>query len=82
MEVNKLTEKCILGFDHGDYENRVDFVVSEGFLKDQEAQMTNQDLARTFLGVLQIEEEDFNRRLNELAPDGNKTSEAENGNNQ
>ena len=57
----------MLGFDHDDYEDRVDFEVSAKFLRDE---MTDEALVLTFLGVLQIEGEEFDTRLKELIGNG------------
>lgn len=52
-----------LGFDHDDYEDRVDYQVRGAF---QQGSLAVEDLYRTFLGVLPIDGEDFSARLVEL----------------
>lgn len=56
-------EKVALGFDHDDYEDRVDFSVRGKF---KEGSLSHEDLYRTFLGVLAPDRESFEKRLSEL----------------
>ncbi len=49
-----------LGFDHDEYEDRVDFAVMRGF---RDGRMSHDDLTRTFLGVLHLKKEEFEERL-------------------
>lgn len=56
-------EERTLGFDHDDYEDRIDYHVRGAF---QQGSLATGDLYRTFLGVLPIDREDFARRLIEL----------------
>ena len=65
IEASTFSEKDTLGFDHEDYENRVDFSITAGF---RNGGMQDKDLAHTFLGVLQLEKDEFNNRLKELTP--------------
>ena len=52
-----------LGFDHEEYEDRVDFAVVRNF---QHGRLSQEALARTFLSVLQLEKDDFESRLSSL----------------
>ena len=52
-----------LGFDHDEYEDRVDFAVVRNF---QHGRLSQEALARTFLSVLQLEKDDFESRLSSL----------------
>ena len=54
-----------LGFDHDDYEDRVDYRVS---VKLQRGELNQKDLFRCYLGVLAIDAETHKRRLSELLP--------------
>ncbi|MXV74396.1 hypothetical protein F4Z99_08970 [Candidatus Poribacteria bacterium] len=74
VEANKFGEEDTLGFDHDEYEDRVDFEVSPDFLGDK---MTDEDLASTFLGVLQIEVEKFEARLAKLTSNGSLSDKKE-----
>ena len=65
IQARRFSEKDTLGFDHEDYEDRVDFSIMPHF---QSGPMEKNDLARTFLGVLQLEENDFKKYLKELTP--------------
>lgn len=49
-----------LGYDHDDHEDRVDYHVLYAF---QQGKLSPEDLYRTFLGVLSIDEVDFTERL-------------------
>ncbi|NUN13340.1 MAG: AAA family ATPase [Myxococcales bacterium] len=49
-----------LGFDHDDYEDRVDYHVRGEF---QQGKLSREDLCRTFLGVLTIDNDKFAQRL-------------------
>ena len=66
IQASNFSEKDTLGFDHNDYEYRVDFSITPEF---QNGGMKKDDLIRTFLGVLQIEQDDFDTRLKELMGD-------------
>ena len=67
IQANKFSEKETLGFDHNDYEDQVDFSITPDF---QNGEMKERNLVRTFLGVLQIKQEDFDLRLKELTDEG------------
>ncbi len=66
IKADKFSEKDTLGFDHSEYEDRVDFNITPNF---QNGGIEPDDLVRTFLGVLQIEQGDFDTRLKELMGD-------------
>ena len=65
IQADTFSEKDTLGFDHDDYEDRVDFSIAPKF-QNTEEKMNQNDLVRTFLGVLQLKQEDFDKRLKEL----------------
>jgi 5-methylcytosine-specific restriction endonuclease McrBC GTP-binding regulatory subunit McrB len=52
-----------LGFDHDDYENRIDYRVRGAFAQGS---VSNEDLYRTFLGILAVDGATFDQRLGEL----------------
>jgi len=52
-----------LGFDHDDFEDRVDHQVRSAF---QRGTLSQEDLYRTFLGVLALDADTFTQRLAEL----------------
>ena len=52
-----------LGFDHDDYEDRVDYQVRGAF---QRGDLSPEDLYRTFLGVLALDAASYQDRLAEL----------------
>ena len=52
-----------LGFDHDDYEDRVDYSVRGAFAQGS---LTKEDLCRTFLGMLTLDGATFDQRLVEL----------------
>jgi len=52
-----------LGFDHDDYEDRIDYQVRGAF---QRGTLSHEDLCRTFLGVLALDGATFAQRLTEL----------------
>ena len=71
VKASRFSEKNSLGFDPDEYEDRVDFAVSEDFLsRDRDRMTDNAPLARTFLGVLQIEGDELERRSVELTGSG------------
>lgn len=59
-------EVATLGFDHDDYEDRVDYHVRGAF---QRGSLSPEDLYRTFLGVLALDKDTFAQRLAELQAD-------------
>lgn len=56
-------EKQTLGFDHDDYEDRVDYRVRGAF---QNGTLSQEDLYRTFLGILALDKTAFDQRLTAL----------------
>lgn len=56
-----------LGFDHDDYEDRVDYRVRAAF---QSGNLSEADLYRTFLGVLALDAASYEDRLAELVTPG------------
>lgn len=56
-------ERYTLGFDHDDYEDRVDYRVRGAF---QSGTLSQADLYRTFLGVLALDGPAFDQRLTAL----------------
>ena len=63
IQASNFSEKDTLGFNHDEYEDRVDFSITPDF---QSGEIEQEDLVRTFLGVLQIEQGDFDMRRKEL----------------
>ncbi len=63
IQASNFSEMDTLGFDHNEYEDRVDFSITPDF---QNGGMEEDDLVRTFLGVLQIKQDDFDTRFKEL----------------
>ena len=51
VQARPFPEVHTLGFDHDEYEERLDFAVVRGF---QEGRLSRQDLIRTFVSVLQL----------------------------
>lgn len=71
MKASRFLEKNSLGFNLDEYEDRVDFSVSEDFLlRDRDKMTDDAPLARTFLGVLQIKGDELKRRSGELTGSG------------
>ena len=73
IQADTFSETDTLGFDHDDYEDRVDFSIAPAF-QNTEREMNKDNLVRAFLGVLQLKQEDFDERLmklmdNEAPPD-------------
>ena len=58
-------EEATLGFDHDDYENRLDFYVSPNL---RTGRLGQEQLARTLLGLLELQADVFAHRLALLAP--------------
>jgi 5-methylcytosine-specific restriction protein B len=56
-----------LGFDHDDYEDRVDYQVRGTF---QNGDLSQEDLYRTFLGVLALDAKNYQDRLSVLVSPG------------
>lgn len=68
IQADTFSERDTLGFDHDDYEDRVDFSIAPEF-QNTERKMNKDDLhdlVRAFLGVLQLKQEEFDERLKEL----------------
>jgi 5-methylcytosine-specific restriction protein B len=61
-------EVATLGFDHDEYEDRVDFTVRRRF---QDGTLTDPELVQTLLGVLPIDQTEFDARLAVLSPSEN-----------
>ena len=61
-------EVATLGFDHDEYEDRVDFSVRRRF---QDGTLTDTELVQTLLGVLQLDQAEFDARLAVLNPSEN-----------
>ena len=76
VKVEEFGEVDTLGFDHDEYEDRMDFAVSANFLGDK---MTDKDLGCTFLGVLQLKGEEFDTRLGELTGNGSSSDKEDGG---
>lgn len=55
VEASKFSEQDTLGFDHDEYEDRVDFSISSAF---QNREMSEEHLARTFFGVLSAKQQE------------------------
>ena len=88
VEAEKFGEVDTLGFDHDEYEDRMDFAVSKKFLKnkmddqkqgDEKTKNYRNYLASTFLGVLQLEDEKFKAHLAELTGNGSSSDKKEGG---
>ena len=78
MKADLFGEVDTLGFDHDEYEDRVDCAVSPDFLEDE---ITDENLVRTFLGVLPDNDE-FDKspdRLAELKGNGSSSDKKEGG---
>ncbi len=65
IQADTFSETDTLGFDHDDYEDRVDFSIAPEF-QNTETTINKEHLIRAFLGVLQLEQEDFDKRLKKL----------------
>ncbi len=76
VEAEKFGEVDTPGFDQDDYEDRVDFTISANFLGDT---MTDEDLGRTFLGVLPDKFDKSDDRLAGLIGNGPSSDEEEGG---
>ena len=64
VEASKFSAEDTLGFDDDEYEDRVDFSIRSDF---QNKGMSEEHLARTFLGMLRIDKEDeLEKRLKQL----------------
>ena len=71
VKASRFLEKNALGFNLDEYEDRVDFSVSEDFLlRDRDKMTDDAPLARMFLGVLQIKGDELKRRSRELIGSG------------
>ena len=79
VKANKFLEVDTLGFDHDEYEDRVDFGITSNF---QNGNLSEKNLIRTFLGVLQIGKDELERRSEELTDSIMPSDEEETKNNQ
>ena len=77
VEASKFSEEDTLGFDDDEYEDRVDFSIKSAFQNG----LSDEDLARTLLGVLRIDEDELEGRLEQLIGSDTEadTSAAEEG---
>jgi 5-methylcytosine-specific restriction endonuclease McrBC GTP-binding regulatory subunit McrB len=66
-------EAKMLGFDHDDYESRIDYHVRSAFAQGS---LSKEDLYRTFLGILAVDAATFDQRLAELTAQPALVSEA------
>ncbi len=73
VEAEKFGEVDTLGFDHDEYEDRMDFAVSADFLRG------DKELVHTFLGVLQLKDEELKTRLRKLTDNGSSSDKEEGG---
>ena len=76
IKADNFSETDTPGFDHNEYEDRVDFSITPEF---QNGGMKEDDLICTFLGILQIEQDDFDKRFKELAGDETSPDKEEAG---
>ena len=79
VKANKFLEVDTLGFDHDEYEDWVDFGITSNF---QNGNLSEKNLIRTFLGVLQIGKDELERRSEELTDSIMPSDEEETKNNQ
>jgi 5-methylcytosine-specific restriction endonuclease McrBC GTP-binding regulatory subunit McrB len=63
-----------LGFDHDDYEDRVDYHIQTDF---QQGRLSKEDLYKTFLGTITTTEETFKQYLKELTEEPKQLEEPE-----
>jgi hypothetical protein len=76
VQASPFAEVHTLGFDHDEYDNRVDFAVVRGF---QEGHLSRHDLMRTFVSVLQLDQAAFASKLAVLTGGEGDTDEASDG---
>ena len=79
VKASKFLEVDTLGFDHDEYEDRVDFGITSNF---QNGDLSERDLVSTFLGVLQIGKDELERRSEELTDSIMSSDKEETKNNQ
>ncbi|MXY20047.1 MAG: AAA domain-containing protein, partial [Dehalococcoidia bacterium] len=84
VKASQLEGMETLGFGHDEYEDQVDFGITPDF---QNGEMSKEDLARTFLGVLRIDKAELERLYGELTgsespSDTDESDEEEAENNQ
>ena len=60
VTARSFTEERALGFDHDDYEDRVDYLIHEAF---RTGSLSSGDLCRTFLGLLPLDSGSYDQRL-------------------
>lgn len=63
ITANTFSEVETLGFDHDDYENRIDYCIHRDF---HQGQLSEENLYKTFLGIIATNDKDFNQQLAEL----------------
>ncbi len=63
IRTSKFLEQDILGFNHDEYEDQVDFEINPDFIDPDAKELY---LKNTFLGVLHIKEDDLDKRYKEL----------------
>jgi 5-methylcytosine-specific restriction protein B len=73
VRAEEFGEEATLGFDHDEYENRLDFIVDPGF---KVGAIPRENLARTLLGVLDLKAEVHAQRVAALAPHPSATTPA------
>jgi 5-methylcytosine-specific restriction enzyme B len=73
IQASPFQEVHTLGFDHDEYEERLDFTIVRGF---QEGRLSRQDVVRTFVSVLQLDPESYASRVAALMGSGGDTDEA------
>ncbi len=76
VEASKFPEKDTLGFEHDEYEDRVDFSISSAF---QNKEMSEEYLARTFFGVLSAKQQERWRDALEELIGSDTAADAEEG---
>ena len=79
VKASKFPEVDTLGFDHDEYEDRVDFGITSNF---RNGNLSEKNLIRTFLGVLQIDKDELERRSEELTDSIIPSDKEESKNNQ
>ncbi len=79
VKASKFLEVDTLGFDHDEYEDRVDFGITSNF---RNGNLSEKNLIRTFLGVLQIDKDELERRSEELTDSIIPSDKEETKNNQ
>ena len=65
IQARRFPEVRTLGYDHDDYEDRIDYSIDRRF---QLGTLPPETLRRAFLAILEINSEDFDQRLDLLTP--------------